>query len=39
MDSDISEPMNLGSTEEVTVNELVDIVEKIAGVKPERTCD
>ena len=39
MDSDISEPMNLGLTEEVTVNELVDIVEKIAGVKPERTYD
>jgi nucleoside-diphosphate-sugar epimerase len=27
---DIPEPINLGSTEEVTVNELVDIVEKIA---------
>ena len=34
--SDILEPMNLGSTELVTVNELVDIVEAIAGIKLTR---
>lgn len=33
MDSDISYPINLGSTELVTVNELVDMVEDIAGVR------
>jgi GDP-D-mannose 3', 5'-epimerase len=30
--SDILEPINLGSSEMVTINELVDIVEEIAGV-------
>lgn len=35
-DSDIIDPINLGSDELVTVNELVDIVEDIAGVKLER---
>jgi GDP-D-mannose 3', 5'-epimerase len=39
MDSDILEPINLGSSEAVTVNELVDMVEKIAGIKLERTYD
>ena len=33
MDSDIKEPINLGSSEAVTVNQLVDIVKEIAGVK------
>ena len=33
---DIEEPINLGSSEMVTINELVDIVEEIAGVKLER---
>ncbi len=32
-DSDILEPINLGSDEVVTINGLVDIVEDIAGVK------
>ena len=32
-DSDILEPINLGSSELVTINQLVDIVEEIAGVK------
>ena len=35
MDSDIIEPINLGSDELVTINELVDIVEDIAGIKLE----
>ena len=30
------EPINLGSSQLVTINELVDIVEGIAGVKLER---
>jgi nucleoside-diphosphate-sugar epimerase len=34
--SDIEEPINLGSSELVTINGLVDIVEDIAGVKLER---
>ena len=33
MDSDIKEPINLGSREAVTVNQLVAIVQEIAGVK------
>ncbi len=36
MDSDVVEPINLGSSEMVTINQLVDIVEEIAGVKLER---
>jgi nucleoside-diphosphate-sugar epimerase len=36
MDSDVVEPINLGSRELVTINQLVDIVEKIAGLKLER---
>jgi GDP-D-mannose 3',5'-epimerase len=32
LESDILEPINLGSSEMVTINELVDIVEEIAGV-------
>jgi nucleoside-diphosphate-sugar epimerase len=39
MDSDIVEPINLGSSEMVSVNQLVDIVEDIAGVKLHRTYD
>jgi nucleoside-diphosphate-sugar epimerase len=35
-ESDIDEPINLGSSELVTVNQLVDIVEEIAGVKLKR---
>jgi GDP-D-mannose 3',5'-epimerase len=33
MNSDIIEPINLGSSEMVSINQLVDIVEDIAGVK------
>jgi nucleoside-diphosphate-sugar epimerase len=36
MQSDILEPLNLGSDESVTINGLVDIVEDIAGVKLKR---
>ncbi|HEX2638094.1 MAG TPA: NAD-dependent epimerase/dehydratase family protein [Gemmatimonadales bacterium] len=34
--SDILDPINLGSSELVTINQLVDIAEEIAGVKLER---
>ncbi|MFB3892653.1 MAG: NAD-dependent epimerase/dehydratase family protein [Phycisphaerae bacterium] len=34
--SEVTEPLNLGSSELVTVNGLVDIVEEIAGVKLDR---
>lgn len=33
MESDIHQPINLGSNELVTINQLVDIAEDIAGVK------
>ena len=36
LNSDIMEPINLGSSELVTINQLVDIVEEIAGVKLTR---
>jgi nucleoside-diphosphate-sugar epimerase len=36
MQSDIEEPLNLGSNELVTINQLVDIVEQIAGIKLHR---
>lgn len=36
MASDCPEPINIGSCEIVTINELVDIVEEIAGVKLRR---
>jgi nucleoside-diphosphate-sugar epimerase len=36
MASDVTEPINLGSDELVTINQLVDIVEDIAGVKLNR---
>jgi nucleoside-diphosphate-sugar epimerase len=36
MESDILEPINLGSDELVTINQLVDIAEEIAGVKLKR---
>jgi nucleoside-diphosphate-sugar epimerase len=34
--SDIKQPINLGSSELVTINQLVDIAEEIAGVKLKR---
>jgi GDP-D-mannose 3',5'-epimerase len=36
MDSSILEPINLGSSEMVTINQLVDIAEDVAGIKLER---
>lgn len=37
LESDVHEPINLGSSELVTINELVDIVEEIAGVRLTRS--
>jgi GDP-D-mannose 3', 5'-epimerase len=39
MSSDINEPINLGSSEMVTINELVDIVQDIAGIRLTRRYD
>ncbi len=39
LQSDIVEPLNLGSDELVTINQLVDIVEEIAGIKLKRKYD
>jgi len=39
MYSNIREPLNLGSSEMVSINQLVDIVEEIAGYKMERKYD
>ena len=39
LSSNISEPLNLGSSEMVSINQLVDIVEDIAGVKLRRSYD
>lgn len=36
MTSDVSEPLNIGSDEMVTINQLVDIAESVAGIKLER---
>lgn len=36
LNSDFVEPINIGSNELVSINQLVDIVEEIAGVKLER---
>jgi GDP-D-mannose 3', 5'-epimerase len=36
MESDFAEPINLGSSELVSINQLVDIVEDIAGTKLKR---
>src|SRR4051812_8495947 len=39
MNSEILEPINLGSAEMVSVNQLVDMVEDIAGIKLKRNYD
>jgi GDP-D-mannose 3', 5'-epimerase len=39
MNSEILEPINLGSSEAVTINHLVDLVEEIAGIKLKRKYD
>jgi len=39
MESDFAEPLNLGSDQLVTINQLVDIAESIAGLKLRRQYD
>ena len=39
MDSDVAEPLNLGSSQLVTIDRLVDVVEDIAGVRLRRRYD
>jgi nucleoside-diphosphate-sugar epimerase len=39
VNSEILEPINLGSSEAVTINQLVDIAEEIAGIKLKRNYD
>jgi GDP-D-mannose 3',5'-epimerase len=39
MESDVTEPINLGSSQLVTINGLVDIVEAIAGVELKRSYE
>jgi GDP-D-mannose 3', 5'-epimerase len=39
MHSEIPEPINLGSSEAVTINQLVDVAEEIAGIKLRRKYD
>ena len=36
LDSDFVEPINVGSSQKVTINQLVDIAEEIAGIKLKR---
>ena len=36
IDSDFRDPINIGSSEDVTINEMADILEKISGIKPKR---
>lgn len=36
MKSDFAEPLNIGSDEMVSINQLVDVVEEIAGIKLKR---
>jgi nucleoside-diphosphate-sugar epimerase len=36
LDSDFVEPINVGSSQKVTINQLVDIAEDIAGIKLKR---
>jgi nucleoside-diphosphate-sugar epimerase len=38
-ESEVTEAMNLGSSEMVTINQLVDIVEDVAGIVVERNYD
>jgi nucleoside-diphosphate-sugar epimerase len=39
MESDVRTPLNVGSSQMVTINELVDLVERIAGVRVIREYD
>jgi nucleoside-diphosphate-sugar epimerase len=36
MHSEVEEPLNIGSSQMVTINELIDMVEAIAGVRLHR---
>ena len=36
MESDFSDPINLGRSELVSINQLIDIISEIAGVEVER---
>jgi GDP-D-mannose 3', 5'-epimerase len=36
MESEIAQPINIGSAEMVTINQLVDLAEKLAGIKLKR---
>lgn len=39
MDSDIGDPLNIGSSRLISINQLVDIVESIAGIRLRRRYD
>jgi GDP-D-mannose 3',5'-epimerase len=39
IDSEIVEPINLGSSEAVSINQLVDIIEDVAGINLKRKYD
>lgn len=39
MESDVTEPVNLGSSEMVTINQLADLVADVAGVHIEKAYD
>jgi GDP-D-mannose 3', 5'-epimerase len=39
MDSDVTEPINIGSSELVSINGLIDIISEIAGIAVERRHD
>lgn len=39
MDSEVTEPLNIGTSEMVTINQLVDLAEAIGGVKLKRRYD
>ena len=39
MASDFADPVNLGSSELVTINQLVDLAERLAGIKLRRNYD
>jgi nucleoside-diphosphate-sugar epimerase len=39
LESDVTEPINVGSSQLVTINRLVDIVEEIAGIRLRRRYD
>ena len=39
MDSGVRQPVNIGTSESVTINQLVDVVEEVAGTKLTRRYD